>query len=222
MTDFQRTKSLTARAVCRPSLVLPLLSLALLSACTKSVPAGSASNGQEQQTLEAGPGMGHGPGMGPGMGHGPGMGPGRGMGMMGGGHRQEMQTIHTLLARHESIRREVEDIPGGVRTLTVSESPEVAQLIREHVWQMKKRLELGQPMRRGDPLFRALFAHHDAIHLEVEEVPGGVRVEETSEDPQVVLLIRQHAHRAVNEFVEQGMPRAMQPTPLPEGYQGTP
>ena len=47
---------------------------------------------------------------------------------------------------------------------------------------------------------------------------GGVDVIETSDDPQVVLLIRQHAHRAVSEFVTGGMQRAMQQTPLPSDY----
>jgi uncharacterized protein YdcH (DUF465 family) len=145
------------------------------------------------------------------------MGEGMGPEMM-----RDMRAIHGLLTQHERIHREVEDIPGGVRTLTTSEDPQVASLIRTHVWQMKERMEKGQPIRRMDPVFRELFEHHEKVHMEIEEVPGGVRVTETSEDPQVVKLIRQHAHRAVSEFVEQGMPRAMQPTPLPEGYQDSP
>lgn len=72
-----------------------------------------------------------------------------------------------------------------------------------------------------DPLFREIFRHHEKIELEIEEVPGGVRVAETSEDAEVVLLIRQHALRAVSEFVEGGMRRAMQPTPLPDEYQAS-
>jgi len=34
----------------------------------------------------------------------------------------------------------------------------------------------------------------------------------------VTLLIRQHARAAVSQFVADGMARAMQPTPLPDGY----
>ena len=138
---------------------------------------------------------------------------GMGMQMM-----QDMQPIHNLLMNHEQIERQVENIPGGIRSVTTSEDPEVAELIRKHVWQMKERVEQGQPIRMMDPVFREIFQHHQKIHMQVEEVPGGVRVTETSEDPQVVKLIRQHAHRAVTEFVEQGMPRAMRPTPLPDGY----
>jgi hypothetical protein len=59
------------------------------------------------------------------------------------------------------------------------------------------------------------------IAIDVEPIPGGVLVVETSANPQVGLLIRQHARRAVSEFVAQGMARAMRPTPLPSGYRGS-
>lgn len=68
-----------------------------------------------------------------------------------------------------------------------------------------------------DPLFREIFQHHEKIEMQVEDVPGGVRVRETSDVPQVGALIRQHARRAVSEFVDRGMERAMRPTPLPPG-----
>jgi hypothetical protein len=55
--------------------------------------------------------------------------------------------------------------------------------------------------------------------MQIEDTENGVIVTETSEDAQVVKLIQQHANRAVSEFVERGMQRAMEPTPLPEGYQ---
>ncbi len=143
--------------------------------------------------------------------------------MMGGGMMDEnmmrdMGPIHGLLTQHEKIHRTVEEIPGGVRTVTTSEDPQVTDLIRTHVREMKERIEKGQPIRQMDPLFREIFRHHEKIRLEIEDVPGGVRATETSDDPQVTLLIRQHAKRAVSEFVQGGMSRAMQGTPLPEGY----
>ena len=130
----------------------------------------------------------------------------------------DMHVIHDLLMEHEKIRREVENIPGGVRTVTTSSDPSITKSIRTHVYQMKSRIEEGRSIRHMDALFREIFEHHDKIDMRIEEVPGGVRAIETSEDPQVALLIRQHA-RAVSEFVERGMRRAMQSTPLPEGYQ---
>lgn len=150
---------------------------------------------------------------------GQGQGTHQGQGRMGGGMEgrgEAHNTIHALLSDHSAIERRVEDIPNGVKTWTTSEDPEVATLIRQHVRQMDARLESGQPMRRWDPLFAAIFENADAIEMTIEDVPGGVYVIETSEDPEVVRLIRQHAHRAVSEFVERGMERAHEPTPLPE------
>ena len=141
-----------------------------------------------------------------------------GMGGMMGGSMKEMSAIHGLLANHTKIQRSVEDIPNGVRTVTTSQDPQVTALIREHVWQMKERIEQGWPIRQMDPLFRELFKNHRHIHIAIENVQDGVRVTETSDTPRVTPLIRQHARRAVSEFVAEGMPRAMRPTPLPPGY----
>ena len=129
-----------------------------------------------------------------------------------------MRIIHRLLVEHDEISRKVEEIPGGIRSTTVSRRPEISDSIRSHVRQMKARLEAGDPIRQMDPVFREIFKHHTQIRMEIDDIPGGVRVTETSDDPQVVLLIRQHAERAVSEFVADGMQRAMRPTPLPAGY----
>jgi hypothetical protein len=139
--------------------------------------------------------------------------------MMGPGMMEDMRVIHDLLVGHERVRRRVEDVDDGIRAWTTSEDPEIADRIRTHVSQMKARVEEGDPIRHMDPVFREIFEHHTAIEMEVDETPGGVLVLETSADPQVELLIRQHAHRAVSEFVAEGMSRAMRPTPLPPEYQ---
>lgn len=139
-------------------------------------------------------------------------------GMMGPGMMRDMRSIHGLLTSHQMIERRVEDIPGGVRTITTSSDPEVAELIRAHVRQMKARYARGQPIRPMDPVFRELFRNRHKANLEHEDIPGGIRVTHTSNDPQVVLLIRQHARRFVSEAAQEGMSRAMRPTPLPQGY----
>ena len=146
---------------------------------------------------------------------------GRGMGGSSSSPDDPHDTIHTLLANHEAIERRVLDRPDGVETWTESDDPEVAVRIRVHVRQMKDRLQSGQPMRRWDPLFAAIFEHSGAIEMEIEDTPRGVRVVETSDDPEVVALIQQHAHRAVSEFVERGMDRAHESTPLPS-FDATP
>lgn len=142
------------------------------------------------------------------------------MGRMMGGDRPmaDMATIRVLLASHERIERRVENVPGGVRTATVSDDPQVARSIRRHVREMRDRYGRGQPIRMMDPVFRELFRHRGEATMTIEDIPGGARVLHTSDDPQVALLIRQHAHRFVSEAAEHGMRRAMRPTPLPDGY----
>lgn len=138
---------------------------------------------------------------------------------MGPEMMEDMHPIRTMLINHKQIDRRVENLSNGVKTWTTSENPEIASAIQVHVRQMKKRMEEQRPIRQMDPLFREIFKHADKIDMQIEDLENGVLVIETSEDPQVVKLIRQHANRAVSEFAEQGMQRAMQPTPLPEGYQ---
>lgn len=150
-------------------------------------------------------------------GYGWGRGPRPGQGPQGAHH----DSIHALLDHHDAIERSVKVLDDGVETVTTSADPEVTQKIRLHVRQMEQRMKSGRWLRRWDPLFVELFRNHDKVRMEIEDVPGGVRVLETSDDPQVALLIRQHALRGVNEFVEQGYDRAYRPTPLPESYKGT-
>lgn len=135
------------------------------------------------------------------------------------GIAEARDVFHELLRNHDAIKRTVEDIPGGVRTLTTSDDPQIAALIQLHVRQMAARYDAGMPVRNWDPLFTELLKHYDKVTLTIEDVDNGLRVTETSEDPQVVLLIRQHAHHGVSEFVERGFDRAHEETPLPEGYQ---
>jgi hypothetical protein len=166
-------------------------------------------------------GPGHG-GRGPGWrrGQGQGHGTGQSEGAAGPGARNNghQEAIHQLAAAHEKIQRQVKDIAGGIEATTTSKDPAIAALIQTHVAQMKTRLASGQPVRHWDPLFRELFRHSDKIELEATNIEGGVRVVETSKDPEVVKLIRQHARRGVSEFVAEGPARLPQPTPLPEGY----
>lgn len=138
--------------------------------------------------------------------------------MMDAGMMHDMRTIHGLLGNPGKIDRQVEDLPNGVRTVTTSDDPAIARLIRTHVRQMEARYARGQTIRMMDPVFRELFRHRDKASLVYQDIPGGLRVTHTSDDPQVVLLIRQHARRFVSEAAEQGMRRAMHGTPLPEGY----
>ena len=108
-----------------------------------------------------------------------------------------------LLDKHEKIRREFREIDGGIESITESDDPRVAALIVDHVEAMKGRVESGRRIRQWDPLYVAVFDAGDRIKLEVERTGKGVKVRETSADPAVVRLIRQHAV-VVNGFASRG------------------
>lgn len=141
------------------------------------------------------------------------------MQIMGPEMMEHMRTIHQLLMEHGKITRRVNNLQNGIESWTESDDPAIAGAIQRHVHQMKDRMEKGQTIRHMDPVFRELFEHHEKVDIKINNIEKGVHVVETSQDPQVVLLIQQHANRAVSEFVEGGMRRAMQPTPLPDGYE---
>jgi hypothetical protein len=171
-------------------------------------------------------GKGKGRDSGGGKGAGCGMGRGKGAGDnsagAGRGHagRPEMQLAHFLIDNHARVKREVEMIPAGVRTSTTTEDPELTESLREHVRQMANLIREGGRIRNWDPLFQEIFERRDAIHMEINDIEGGVEVIETSEDSQVALLIQAHA-RKVDDFVARGRAAYREETPLPEGYSET-
>ena len=131
--------------------LLPFAAVALI-AC--SMPERHGSDREQQSSS---------PAMAPGA---PMMGMNRMMsGGMMGGNMAEMRSIRGLLTSHESIDRTVQDLPNGVRTVTVSDHPQVTELIRTHVRQMRDRYERDQPIRGMDPLFRELFERRHEARL---------------------------------------------------------
>lgn len=128
---------------------------------------------------------------------------------------EDRDLFHGLLSRHTEIKREVENLENGVRTVTEADDPELASLIRRHVARMKTRVEEPAPIHMRDPLFRALFGSYDKIEMTIEETEKGVRVTETSDDPYVVKLIQAHA-AVVSLFVKNGHSEVRNNHELPE------
>lgn len=129
----------------------------------------------------------------------------------------DMVPIMALLRNHEKIRFTLLPIPWGERTITTSTDPQITQTIRLHAREMKARVQQGDNIRPHDPIFIEIFRHHREIHDVITDIPGGVTEEETSQNPQVVLLIRAHA-QAVAGFARQGIAATRRNTPLPKGY----
>jgi hypothetical protein len=129
-------------------------------------------------------------------------------------HAYDQSVFHRMLERYDAIHRELEHIDGGIRAVTTSDDPEIAKLLRDHVPSMHERLEENFTLRRWDPLYVEIFENRDKILMDVDLLPNGVRVVETSDDPYVAQLIQAHGE-AVNAFCEQGFQAAQNPAPMP-------
>lgn len=131
-------------------------------------------------------------------------------GMMGGTDDStkmaEMGVIHDLFVNHDRITRTVTNLPDGIRTVTESDDPRIAQLLKDHVGSMRQRVDTGSDP--GLPIeseaLRTIFKNYDKIETTVETTDNGVVVVQTSTDAATVAALQQHASE-VTDFVTQGM-----------------
>jgi len=134
-------------------------------------------------------------------------GPGGG-GMMGVG-MADMSIYMDMFNRHQQISRTVEEIPGGVRTTTESNSPDLAAQLQAHVSSMYSHLDQGAEVTCMSPTLPTLFRSTSGYRRQLTFTPTGVIAEETADDPNLVQVIRAHAQE-VSGFVLDGMPAMMQ------------
>lgn len=121
-----------------------------------------------------------------------------------------------LLREHTLIRRSVTYTANGVDAVTESDDPAVAARIRAHAQAMQARIKAGARVRVWDPVFADLFEKHGAVRLEVTPTDRGVRIAESSDDPEAVRLLWSHA-AGVSEFVREGPPANRRATRRIEG-----
>jgi len=140
---------------------------------------------------------------------GAGMGPGM-MGMMGMPHDDatmaQLGTIHELFLNHDRITRTVTNLPDGIRTTTESDDPRIAQLIKDHVDSMGKRVATGDDP--GLPIesdaLHSIFRNYDKVRTTVAKTDKGVVVTQISADAETVAALQKHASE-VSDFVTEGM-----------------
>jgi hypothetical protein len=136
-----------------------------------------------------------------------GMGPGMMMGMNhGSATATEMSTIHELFANHDRVKRTVTNLPDGIRTVTESDDPRIADLIKTHVAGMGERVKAGNDpgLPIESPALHSIFRDKDKIHTTYETTATGVIVTQTSTDAATVAALQQHASE-VTDFVQGGM-----------------
>jgi len=132
-------------------------------------------------------------------------------------HKRDQSIFHELLRRHGDIRREVESIPNGIRARTWALDPTLVPLLHTHAQQMHRRVTEKFGLRFWDPAFAELFAQADKVKMTVTLTENGVDILETSDDANVVKLIRAHG-ATVSAFVDHGGRAASQESPLPKDY----
>jgi hypothetical protein len=136
---------------------------------------------------------------------------GMGMGMMGGrgGDAKlagEVDVVFQLLRDHDGIRRTVTNLPDGIRTITESDEPRIAQLIKDHVATQRSRVNAGDDpgLPIESPALRRIYRDKDKIRTKVEMTEKGVVIVQTSDDRKTVATLQEHAAEVTN-LVEGGM-----------------
>ncbi len=132
-----------------------------------------------------------------------------GGGMMGNVSDADMNIYMDMFNRHTEITRTVEQIPGGVRTTTESDAPDLVAQLQAHVSDMYSHLNQDSEVTCMSQSLPTLFSHARDYQRQLTLTAKGVQVTETSSDPKVTQAIREHAQE-VSGFVRDGMPAMMQ------------
>jgi hypothetical protein len=116
----------------------------------------------------------------------------------------DMQLVHAMLFNHGKIKRTVTNLPDGIRTITESDDPQVAQAIKAHVASMERRLGDGKEFNLFSPTIPVLFENREKIKTIVAATENGSIVTQTSTESQVVVALQAHAVE-VSELARDGM-----------------
>lgn len=111
--------------------------------------------------------------------------------------------IHRLFDQHAAVKRTVTLTATGYTALTESDDPVIAKTLREHVDQMRARLDAGMGVRRWDPAYDEIVRHYKDLELKVEPTEKGLRVVMTGKTPAAVKIAQNHA-QIVSKFAAKG------------------
>ncbi len=132
----------------------------------------------------------------------------------------EMRAIHQLMVNHDRINRTVTNLANGIRTVTQSDDPQIAGIIKEHVLGMDQHVSAGNdpglPME--SPALHSIFRNADKVHTSIQTTANGVIVVQTSTDPETVAALQKHASE-VSDLVKGGM-AAMHAAMMQNGMHG--
>ncbi|MEC3861033.1 hypothetical protein VK792_07025 [Mesobacterium sp. TK19101] len=153
-----------------------------------------------------------------------GMGHGGGMGHMHGadgtGHDEvnmpglrgldatpeESLELQVMFRNFPLIDRRVENLPNGIRTVTVAHDDDVMAALVSHVTGMITRVEEARDPKIfiQSPTLDIFFERGDRIQTEIEITDEGIVVVQTSDDPELVEAMHVHAAE-VTDMANRGM-----------------
>lgn len=118
----------------------------------------------------------------------------------------ESAEMAQLFRSFQTLSRDVENLPDGIRTVTRSSDPEVMDALVSHVIVMIGRVENNDDPQVfiQSPTLDIFFDQHESITTEVELTEDGIVVTQTSTDPELVAAMHLHAAE-VTDMVERGM-----------------
>lgn len=119
---------------------------------------------------------------------------------------RESEELAIMFREFDTISREVENRPNGIRTVTRSSDPQVMDVLVSHAVGMIDRVgQLDDPkIIIQSPTLDIFFVRGESIASDVEVTDDGIVVVQTSDDPEVVGALQTHAAE-VTDLAERGM-----------------
>ncbi|TYB82615.1 hypothetical protein FVF75_06455 [Maritimibacter fusiformis] len=119
---------------------------------------------------------------------------------------EESAELATLFRHFETLTREVENLPDGIRTVTRSSDEAVMEVLVSHVVGMIGRVETGDDPQIfiQSPTLDIFFVRADGIETEIDITDAGIVVVQTSDDPELVEALHLHAAE-VSDMADRGM-----------------
>jgi hypothetical protein len=118
----------------------------------------------------------------------------------------EVSDLKALFQQHKDLRRAVENLPNGIKTVTETDNIALRAQLVSHVVLMLARVDTQRDPEVviQSPSLTQIFQNSHAIDTEVEMSDKGVVVTQTSTDPMVVQLLQTHAAE-VSDMSARGM-----------------
>ncbi len=115
----------------------------------------------------------------------------------------DMGIAMNLVHENTKIKRTVTRLPDGIKTVTESDDPKIAQDIKAHVASMSGRLDSGKEFNIFSTTLPVIFDNAKNIKSSVEFTAKGAVVTRTSPDSKVAAALQAHADE-VTELVKEG------------------